>query len=110
MKIARESWPLSSVLLLLSGVALIPVGLYFVLMRPPLLPEDLRYIGKSLAQLEAGAPHLTAWLRYVFRVMGGYVIATGVLTIALATTSFRDHHWGAAAGALWRGSSRSEGW
>jgi hypothetical protein len=45
----------------------------------------------------------------VFQVMGGYVVATGALTITLAATSFRAHHWGAAVGAL-IGGAASIGW
>jgi hypothetical protein len=41
--------------------------------------------------------------------MGGYVVATGVLTITLAATSFRAHHWGAALGVL-IGGATSIGW
>jgi hypothetical protein len=79
-------WRLSSILLVLFGAALMLMGLYFALLRPPLLPEDLRYLGASQAQLDSIAPQLPAWLKQVFRVMGGYVAATGVLTIALAAT------------------------
>jgi hypothetical protein len=32
--------------------------------------------------------------------MGGYVLATGVLTVTLAATSLRLHQWGAGLGAL----------
>ena len=41
--------------------------------------------------------------------MGGYVIATGVLAVTLAATSFRTHHWGAGIGAL-VGGAASIGW
>jgi hypothetical protein len=74
--------------------------LYFVLLRPPLLPEDVRYMGVSAVQLDAVRPRLEAWLTQVFRVMGGYVVATGMLTITVAVTSFRRRHWIAVAGAL----------
>jgi hypothetical protein len=109
MKSANSSWPLSSILLLLLGAGLVLMGLYFILLRPPLLPEDLRYMAVSQAQLESAAPRLTGWLAQVFRVMGGYVAATGVLTIALAATSFRLHERTAALGALLAGLA-SIGW
>jgi hypothetical protein len=89
MKIANRSWRLSSVILAVTGVILIGMGLYFVLLRPPLLPEDMRYMSVSAAQIEALGQGLSGWLDRVFDVMGGYVIATGVLTTALAATSFR---------------------
>ena len=64
-------------------------------------------MGLSAAKLEAVRPRL--WLTQVFRVMGGYVIATGVLTVTLAATSYRTHRWGAGIGAL-IGGAASIGW
>jgi hypothetical protein len=109
MKLIGKSWTLSSLLLALAGTTLVVAGLYFVLFRPPLLPEDVRYMGLSATELDAVRPRLEAWLTQVFRVMGGYVIATGALTVTLAATSFRAHHWGAAIGAL-VGGATSIGW
>ncbi len=63
----------------------------------------------SAAQLDAVRPRLELWLAHVFQVMGGYVFATGVLTITLAATSFRAHDSGAAVGAL-IGGAASIGW
>ena len=106
---ASKSWPLSSIVLALAGVALVGAGLYFIVLRPPLLTEDMRYMGFSAAQLDPVRPRLEAWLTHVFLVMGGYVLATGVLAITVAATSFRAHHWGAALGAL-IGGAVSIGW
>ena len=97
--------PFSSIVLALAGVALTGVGLYFIVLRPALLPEDVRYMGLSAAQIDAVRPRLDAWLTHVFRVMGGYIFATGALTITLAATSFREHRWSAAVGALIGGSA-----
>ena len=105
MKSESNSWPPSSIVLAAAGVALVGVGLYFILLRPPLLPEDVRYMSLPAAQLDSIRPGLEAWLTHVFRVMGGYVLATGVLTITLAATSFRAHQTGAAVGALIGGSA-----
>ncbi len=99
------NWPLSSILLAVAGVALTGVGLYFIALRPALLPEDVRYIGRSAVQIDAIRPYLARWLTQVFRVMGGYVLATGVLTVTLAATSFRAHLWSAAIGALIGGAA-----
>jgi hypothetical protein len=99
------SRPLSSSLLVLFGAALVLMGLYFALLRPPLLPEDVRFFGASQAQLDSVAPQLASWLKQVFRVMGGYVAATGVLTITLAATSFRQEQRFAAVGAFIGGLS-----
>jgi hypothetical protein len=104
-----NSWPPSSIVLSMAGFALLAIGLYFILLRPPLLPEDLRYMQLSLAQREALGPEINAWLTQVFRVLGGYVMATGVLTITVAATSFRTHRWGAAIGVFLAGAA-SIGW
>jgi hypothetical protein len=96
-------------LLAAAGLTLVATGLYFLLLRPPLLPEDVRFMGLGVEQLAAIRPRLEAWLTHVFRVMGGYVLATGVLTITLATTSFRSHGSGAGLGAL-VGGAVSIGW
>ena len=52
-----------------------------MLARPPLLPEDLRYLGSSAIQIEVLLPHLASWLRNVFTVMGGFMAGSGVLII-----------------------------
>jgi hypothetical protein len=106
---ARRPWPPSAILLAIAGVTLIGAGLYFLLLRPPLLPEDVRYMGLGQEQLAAIRPRLEAWLTHVFRVMGGYVLATGVLAATLAATSFRRHESGAGLGAL-IGGVASIGW
>lgn len=103
------SWPLSSIVLIMFGVALIAMGGFFVLQRPALLPEDLRFIGQTAAQMDAAVPGLQSWLVHVFRVMGGYITAAGILTITLAVTSFRRHQWGSAAGVFLAGAA-SIGW
>ena len=109
MKPDGKSWTPSSIALTMAGVTLIAMGLYFIVLRPPLLPEDVRYMALPADQLEMLRPRLEAWLTHVFRVMGGYVLATGVLMITLAVTSFRAHRWGAAVGAL-IGGAASIGW
>lgn len=78
------------------GTILIGLGLYFLFMRPPLLPEDPRYMGTTLAQIRAEVPGLLLWLPHVFTVMGGYMVSTGILTCYIARTSFRDCAPGAA--------------
>lgn len=79
----------ASISLGIGGVILAGMGVYFIDLRPPILPEDARYIGASLAQLEASVPRILPWLARVFTVLGGQMIATGSLTIYVAVTSFR---------------------
>ena len=38
------------------GIWLIGLGAYFMFARPPLLPEDLRYLGSSAIQVEVLLP------------------------------------------------------
>ena len=88
--------PYSATMLALGGAILMLLGLYFVLLRPPLLPEDPRFMGTSMAQIQLSVPGLLIWLRRVFWVMGGYMVATGLLTFYVALTSFRARVRGVA--------------
>lgn len=63
------------------GIWLIGLGGYFMFVRPPLLPEDLRYIGSTATQVEALLPGMAPWLRNVFTVMGGFIAGCGVLVV-----------------------------
>lgn len=109
MGLESKPWTPSSIVLIIAGIALIGVGLYFILLRPPLLPEDIRYLALPTAQLDILRPRLEMWLTHVFRVMGGYVLATGVLAVTLAATAFRAHQNSAAIGAM-IGGAASIGW
>lgn len=66
------------------GVWLIGLGLYFIFVRPALLPEDPRYMGVDPQVLQATVPRLADWLNRVFTVMGGFMAGAGVLTGFLA--------------------------
>ena len=101
--------PYSATVLALGGTILLILGLYFVFVRPPLLPEDPRYMGASLEQIQATVPGLLVWLRRVFWVMGGYMFATGLLTFYLAVTAFRSRAQGVAAIVILTGLT-SIGW
>lgn len=74
---------------MVGGAIVAVIGLYFMFVRPPLLPEDLRLIGASAASLAAQAPGLRRWLAYVFLVMGGYIFAAGTLTAYIAAVLLR---------------------
>ncbi len=109
MELDRSSWSPSSIVLVIAGVTLIGTGIYFLFLRPPLLPEDIRYMALPPAHLDVLRPRLELWLTHVFQVMGGYVLATGVLMVTLAVTSLRQHSTLAAIGAL-IGGAASIGW
>lgn len=81
----------SSILMALNGTILMGLGLYFVFIRPPLLPEDPRYMGATLTEIQTTLPGLLIWLRRVFWVMGGFMFATGLLLLHMAQTTFRTH-------------------
>ena len=81
--------PYSAPLLAVGGLQLVAMGIYFVFMRPPLLPEDLRYMQTNLSVINNSATGLSSWLQKVFWVMGSYIFTTGLLIIFIAMTSFR---------------------
>lgn len=73
------------------------MGTYFLFLRPPLLPEDLRYMQTTLQSAQENIPGLAKWLPKVFWVMGSYIFTTGLLTTFIAVTSFRTRAQGAFA-------------
>jgi hypothetical protein len=76
-----------------AGVILIGLGAYFMLARPSLLPEDLRYLQRTAVDIDTAIPRLRRWLRLVFIVLGGYAVSTGTLTVYLAATDLRHAQW-----------------
>lgn len=87
--------PYSALILALGGFILFVMGFYFVFIRPPLLPEDLRYMQTTSMAMNNSATGLAVWLQKVFWVMGSYILTTGLLTIFIALTSFRKRTQGA---------------
>ncbi|MBV5244413.1 hypothetical protein KUF57_12795 [Mycolicibacterium sp. PAM1] len=79
------------------GAILVGIGGFFLLARPALLPEDLRYLRRTTGEIDAALPSLREWLRLVFIVLGGYAVATGTLTIYLAATDIRNAESSAVA-------------
>ncbi|MEO5672812.1 MAG: hypothetical protein ABIR26_19150 [Ramlibacter sp.] len=88
--------PYSATALTLGSAIVVGLGLFFIFLRPALLPEDPRFMGTTLAQVLVTMPGLPVWLRRVFWVMGGFMVATGLLTCYVAVTSFRTRQRGAA--------------
>lgn len=84
-------------MLVASGVWLVVLGFYFMVLRPPILPEDSRYMGTTLAQIRTSVPNLEGWLQKVFTVMGGFIAAAGVLTIFVAAVALPRR----MSGAIW---------
>ncbi len=71
---ATGAWMLAA-----CGLAVVGIGLFFAILRPPLLPEDRRYMDADAPApaVDAVSPGLGRWLKKVFVVMGGYLVATG---------------------------------
>ena len=81
----RKTRPSISIFIFIGcGIWLIGLGLYFMFVRPPLLPEDLRYMGINPSEIQSAMPGLERWLHRVFTVMGGFMTGAGVLTILVA--------------------------
>ena len=70
------------------GIYQVAVGLYFIVWRPALLPEDLRFLATAVASLNAGVPRLETWLHLVFVVLGGQMAAVGVLVVGSSLRIF----------------------
>ena len=96
---ARER--IGGVLLLILGVLTLGTGSYFLLLRPPLLPEDVRFTGVDPRLLD---PRMITWLGIVFRTWGGFMAGFGILLGAVGWNllSAREGllRWGATAAVL----------
>lgn len=87
--------PYSATLLSLGGFILMAMGMYFIFLRPSLLPEDYRYIETTSSELKKNIPLLQYWLQKVFWVLGFYIFSTGLLTLFISRTSFQNRQKGA---------------
>ncbi len=99
--------PYSASSLVVAGLNLAAIGLYFVFLRTPLLTEDLRYIGTTLQNVQEKNPSFLDWLQKVFWVMGGFIFATGVLSVFISITSSRARIPGAFGTVTLAGISSS---
>lgn len=100
----RRKWTPSALLLTMTGIVVVGIGIYFVLFRPPLLPEDVRYMQLTEGDLSAVGPSLRDWLGFVFAVLGGFVMGTGILMMTFAATAYRSREPIAAFGAILGGA------
>ena len=96
MNVVSKNRHVSTWMLFACGVWLVGLGLYFIVLRPPLLPEDSRFMGTTLAQIRTAVPGLENWLKKVFTVMGGFMASTGVLTVFVATIAMPPRLKGAS--------------
>lgn len=85
----------SVVALTLAGIIMMMMGIYFIFLRPPLLPEDSTFIGSTIPTVTDKIPGLSLWLKKVFWVLGGYIFSSGLLIAFVANTSFKNRLKGA---------------
>jgi hypothetical protein len=66
------------------GLSLLTValGVYMAVLRPPLLPEDMRFLGVTPSSLP---PSLLRWLSIVFATWGAFIIAFGIVLFGVAS-------------------------
>ena len=77
-------------MLVACGAWLAGLGFYFIVLRPPLLAEDVRFMGTTTDHLRSSLPGLERWLSKVFTVTGGFMGGAGVLTMFIARTAIRS--------------------
>jgi hypothetical protein len=73
--------------LLIESFILAGMGVYFIFIRAPLLPEDFSYIDTTATEITNSLPGLPIWLKKVFIVLGGYIFTTGLLICYIAISS-----------------------
>ena len=93
----QQSRRISEWIFIACGVWMLGLGIYFMVSRPALLPEDARFMGSSLAEIQASLPRLERWLSRVFGVMGGFMAGAGALTVFVAATAVSPRHRGTGA-------------
>lgn len=83
------------------GVLTLAVGVYFLVLRPALLPEDIRYTGIDPNSL---TPAFIDWLGIVFSTWGGFLAGFGVTVLGVGVFMLSGRavwlYLGAAIGVL----------
>lgn len=97
--------PLSGRLLVACGLWMVLLGVYFVLLRPALLPEDPRFMSTSIEALRVAAPGMERWLGHVFNVMGGFMVAAGTMIMLVAWRFLANRAPGTLAALIVTGAS-----
>lgn len=75
----------AAVALLALGVLTSGTGVYFMVLRPPFLPEDAMFTGVPSADLPEP---LLRWLAIVFRTWGGFVFGMALCLLGLSAFLF----------------------
>lgn len=83
------------------GLLTTATGVYFMLLRPSVLPEDLRFMALAPSDVSSS---VRSWVSIVFRTWGGFLIGLGwsVLGCAVSVLPGRAHlsRLGMAAGLV----------
>jgi len=83
------------------GVLTLAVGVYFLVLRSALLPEDIRYTGIDPNTL---TPAFMDWLGIVFSTWGGFVAGLGITILGIGVFMLSGRavslYLGAAIGVL----------
>jgi len=83
------------------GILTLGTGLYFLTLRPPLLPEDIGYMGIDPSLLP---PELNGWLGIVFRTWGGFIAGFAIVLLGIGAFLFAGQvrwlYWATALGIL----------
>ena len=92
---------LSGILLLVLGLLTMGTAVFVLVLRPALLPEDIRHTGIDPGTLP---PAFLEWLGTVFRTWGGFIAGFGVLLLGiggfLLSGRARCLYWATAIGAV----------
>ena len=92
---------LSGILLLVLSLLTMGTAVFFLVLRPALLPEDIRHTGIDPGTLP---PAFLEWLGTVFRTWGGFIAGFGVLLLGiggfLLSGRARCLYWATAIGAV----------
>ena len=72
----------SSLAVLVLSLLTVALGVYMAVVRPPLLPEDVRFLGVAPSSLP---PSLLRWLSIVFATWGAFITAFGVVLFGVAS-------------------------
>lgn len=97
----RSNHRAAGILVIVLGVLTVATGLYFLALRPPMLPEDVRVTGVSPDSL---TPAFLGWLTVVFRTWGGFVTGFGIVLGGFGVTLLSGHvnasRWGIMTGVV----------
>ena len=92
---------LSGIVMIVLSVFTLGTGFYFMVLRPPLLPEDIQFSGIDTTTLP---PAFLEWLGVVFPTWGGFITGFGIVLLGIGVYLLSGRilwlYLGTAAGIL----------